>query len=103
MIDELGRKSFARANTKRLRLNSMNQLSDWNELIDKKVNTCEMIEIGKIISIDSYSVTIKSASGQEYVISKYWVRGYDKEIAVLDTSIRYLHHYQIKATTTTST
>jgi len=49
-----------------------------------------------------YSVTINSASGQEYVISKYWIRGYNKEIAVLDTSIRYLHHYQIKATTTTS-
>ena len=42
----------------------MNQLSDWNELIDKKVNIFEMIEIGKIISIDSYSVTIKSASGK---------------------------------------
>ncbi len=98
-INDLEPKSFARAKTKRRRFKNINQLSNSKELIDKKVNTCEMIEIGKIISIDSQSVTIKSDSG-EYVISTYWIRGYDKEIAVLDTSIRYMHHYQIKATTT---
>lgn len=101
-IDELELKSFAQVKTKRQRFKNMNQLTNWNELINKKVNTCEMIEIGKILSIDSYSVTIKSDSGQEYVISTYWIRGYDKEVAVLDTSVRYLHHYRIKQPTTTA-
>lgn len=99
-INELELKSFAQAKAKRQRFKNIHQLPNWNELINKKVNTCEMIEIGRIISIDSYSVTIKSDSGQEYVISTYWIRGYDKEIAVLDTSVRYLHHYQVKQTTT---
>jgi hypothetical protein len=38
----------------------MNQLSDWNELINKKVSTCEKIYIGRIIAIDGHSVTIRS-------------------------------------------
>lgn len=80
-------------------LEKIKQLSNWNELINKKVNTCEKIYIGRIIAIDSNSVTIKNDSRQEYAISTYWIREYDEEKAVIDTSIRYLDHYQIKSTT----
>ena len=54
----------------------INQLSNWNELINKKVNTCEKVYIGRIIAIDGHSVTIRSDSRQEYSISTYWIREY---------------------------
>ena len=80
-------------------LEKMKRLSNWNELINKQVNTCEKICIGRIIAIDSHSVTIRSDSRQEYAISTYWIREYDEEKAVIDTSIKYLDHYQVKPAT----
>ncbi|MGC2681541.1 MAG: hypothetical protein WA323_06705, partial [Candidatus Nitrosopolaris sp.] len=56
----------------------------------KKVNTCDKIYIGRIIAIDGRSVTIRSDSRQEYAISTYWIREYDEEKAVIDTSITLL-------------
>jgi hypothetical protein len=91
-IRELGVRSVIRSKPRTL---NINQLSNWNELINKKVNTCEKIYIGRIIAIDGHSVTIRSDSRQEYVISTYWIREYDEEKAVIDTSIRYLDHYQV--------
>ena len=58
-----------------------------------------MIYIGCIVNIDGHSMTIRSDSDQEYVIATYWIRGYDQERAVIDTSIRYLDHYQVKSRT----
>jgi len=57
----------------------INQLSNWNELVNKKVNTCDKIYIGRIIAIDGRSVVIRSDSRQEYAISTYWIREYDEE------------------------
>lgn len=88
-------RSFLRSKSRNQTLKQINQLSNWNELINKKVNTCEKIYIGRIIAIDGQSVTIRSDSRQEYAISTYWIREYDEEKAVIDTSIRYLDHYQV--------
>ncbi len=93
-IRELGVRSVIRSKPRTQTL-KINQLSNRNELINKKVNTCEKIYIGRIIAIDGYSVTIRSDSRQEYAISTYWIREYDEENAVIDTSIRYLDHYQV--------
>jgi len=98
-IRELGVRSLIRSKLRTQTLKKIKQLSNWNELINKKVNTCEKIYIGRIIAIDGHSVTIKSDSRQEYAISTYWIREYDDEKAVLDTSIRYLDHYQVKSVT----
>ena len=91
-IRELGVRPVRRSKPQTL---NINQLSNWNELINKKVNTCEKIYIGRIIAIDGQSVTIRGDSRQEYAISTYWIREYDEEKAVIDTSIRYLDHYQV--------
>jgi hypothetical protein len=80
----------------------INQLSNWNELVNKKVSTCDKIYIGRIIAIDGRSVAIRSDSRQDYAISTYWIREYDEEKAVIDTSIRYLHYYQVETVTTNS-
>ncbi len=92
-IRELEARSVIRSNP---RTKKINQLSNWNELINKEVNTCDKIYIGRIIAIDGRSVTIRSDSRQEYTISTYWIREYDEEKAVIDTSIRYLHYYQVE-------
>lgn len=93
-IRELGVRSVVRSKPRTQTL-KINQLSNWNELINKKVNTCEKIYIGRIIAIDGQSVTIRSDNREEYAISTYWIREYDEEKAVIDTSIRYLDHYQV--------
>jgi hypothetical protein len=80
----------------------INQLSNWNELVNKKVSTCDKIYIGRIIAIDGRSVAIRSDSRQDYAISTYWIREYDEEKAVIDTSIRYLHYYQVETVNTNS-
>jgi hypothetical protein len=98
-VRELGVRSLIRSKPRTQTLKKINQLSNWNELINKKVNTCEKVYIGRIIAIDGHSVTIKSDSRQEYAISTYWIREYDDEKAVIDTSIRYLEHYQVKSAT----
>jgi hypothetical protein len=94
-IRELGIRSDIRSKPRTQTHKKMNQLSNWNELINKKVSTCEKIYIGRIIAIDGHSVTIRSDSRQEYALSTYWIREYDEEKAVIDTSIRYLDHYQV--------
>ena len=72
-IRDLEARSVIRSNP---RTKKINQLSNWNELINKEVNTCEKIYIGRIIAIDGRSVTIRSDSRQEYAISTYWIREY---------------------------
>jgi hypothetical protein len=94
-ITELGVRSVIRSKPLTRTLKKIDQLSNCNELINKKVNTCEKIYIGRIIAFDGHSVTIRSDSRQEYAISTYWIREYDEENAVIDTSIRYLDHYQV--------
>jgi hypothetical protein len=94
-IGELEVRSVKRSKPRTLE--KIKQLSNWNELINKEVNTCEKIYIGHIIAIDSHSVTIRSDSRQVYAISTYWIREYDEEKAVIDTSIKYLDHYQVKS------
>jgi hypothetical protein len=65
-----------------------------SELINKKVVTCEMIEVGHVISINKQSMTILHKTRREYIISTYYIREYNQENIVTDISIRYLYHYK---------
>jgi hypothetical protein len=98
-IKEPGVRSVVRSKPRTHSLEKLKQTANWNELINKKVDTCEMIYIGSIVNIDGHSMTIRSDTSKEYVIATYWIREYDQERAVIDTSIRYLDHYQVKSTT----
>jgi hypothetical protein len=77
------------------------KLSKWNEnydLINKKVISCEMIDIGCVSTVENQFMTIirNGRSGQQqYVIPTYYVREHDKERVLIDTSVRYLDRYQI--------
>ena len=69
-------------------------ISNWSELINKKVKTCEMVDVGNIIAIDKQSMTVLHDTKQEYIIPTYYLREYNKENVVIDISIRYLYHYK---------
>jgi len=68
--------------------------SDLNELANKRVKTCDSIEIGHIVAIDRHSIKILDLTEQEYVIPTYFIREYDEENVIIDVSIRYLHRYE---------
>jgi hypothetical protein len=70
--------------------------SNLNELINKGVKTSDLIHIGNVIAIDNQSMTVLHYTKQEYVIPTYYIREYDEENVWIDTSIRYLYHYQTK-------
>ena len=79
------------------------KLSKWNnnDLINKKVLSCEMIDIGYICSIENQLMTILGKAGRQekYIIPTYFVREFDNEKVIIDTSARYLYHYQVNETT----
>jgi hypothetical protein len=70
--------------------------SNVNELLNKKVKTSDLIHIGSVIAINNQSMTVLHYTKQEYVIPTYYIREYDEENVLIDTSIRYLYHYQTK-------
>lgn len=78
------------------------KLSKWNNdnLINKKVITCEMMDIGYIRTLENQLMTIIGNGGrqQKYVIPTYYIREYDDKRVLIDTSTRYLNRYQIKET-----
>jgi len=78
------------------------KLSKWNNdnLINKKVITCEMMDIGYIRMLENQLMTIIRNGGrqQKYIIPIYNVREYDDKRVLIDTSARYLDRYQIKET-----
>ena len=78
------------------------KLSKWNNdnLINKKVITCEMMDIGYISTLENQLMTIIGNGGrqQKYVIPTYYIREYDDRRVLIDTSARYLDCYQIKET-----
>ncbi|MGA8911288.1 MAG: hypothetical protein WB443_00350 [Nitrososphaeraceae archaeon] len=78
------------------------KLSKWNNdnLINKKVITCEMMDIGYISTLEHQLMTIIGNGGrqQKYVIPTYYIREYDDRRVLIDTSARYLDRYQIKET-----
>jgi hypothetical protein len=76
------------------KLVQLKRMSNWNELINKKVKTCEMVDVGRIIAIDKQSMTVLHESKQKYVIPTYYIREYNQENVVIDISIRYLYHYK---------
>lgn len=71
--------------------------SNLNDLKNKRVKTCDLIEIGSVITIDNQSMTVLGFDKQhEYVIPDYYIREYDEENVLIDTSFQYLYHYEIK-------
>jgi hypothetical protein len=67
-----------------------------NELMSKRVKTSDLIEIGNVIAIDNQSMTVLSCNKQHtYVIPDYYIREYDEDDVLIDTSIQYLYHYEI--------
>jgi hypothetical protein len=69
-----------------------------NELISKRVKTSDLIEIGNVIAIDNQSMTVLGCNKQHtYVIPDYYIREYDEDDVLIDTSIQYLYHYEIVA------
>lgn len=72
------------------------QSSNLNDLIDKRVKTSDLIDIGDVITIDNQSMTVLGCNKQEYVIPDYYIREYDEDNVWIDTSIQYLYHYEIK-------
>ena len=80
------------------------KLSKWNnnDLINKKVLSCEMINIGYVRTVENQVMTIlggKTGRQDEYSIPTYFVREFDNEKVIIDTSARYLYHYQVNETT----
>ncbi|MBV9667354.1 MAG: hypothetical protein JO327_04410 [Nitrososphaeraceae archaeon] len=68
--------------------------SRLSELVNKKVKTCEMLDIGQVINIDKQALTVLHESKQQYTIPTYFIREYNQEYLVTDISIRYLYHYK---------
>ncbi len=77
----------------------VSKLSKWNNdnLINKKVISCEKIYIGYISAIENQLMTIIRNGGrqEEYTIPTYYVREYDEERVLIDTSVRYLDRYLV--------
>lgn len=71
------------------------RISSLNESINKEVKTCEMLDIGHVISIDNQAMTVlHEGKQQQYVIPTYFIREYNQQYLVTDISIRYLYHYK---------
>lgn len=69
-------------------------ISSLNELINKKVKTCEMVDVGHVTAIDKYSMTVIHETKQHYIVPIYYIREYNTDNVVIDISIRYLYHYK---------
>lgn len=70
--------------------------SNLNDLINKRVKTCDLVDIGYVIGIDNQSMTVLNHNKHEYVIPTYYIREYDEQNVLIDTSIQYLYHYETK-------
>lgn len=80
------------------------KLSKWNYdyFKNKKVLTCEMVDIGYVTIVEKQFMTItRNGRGRQlqYVIPTYYVRECDNERVLIDTSVRYLDRYQVKENT----
>jgi len=80
------------------------KLSKWNYdyFKNKKVFTCEMVDIGFVTMVENQFMTITCngrSRQRQYVIPTYYVREYDNEGIFIDTSVRYLDRYQVSETT----
>jgi len=72
----------------------LKSISSLRDLVNKKVKTCEMADVGHVVSIDKQSMTILHDTGQKYTISTYYIREYNQENIVIDISVRYLYNYK---------
>ena len=72
----------------------LKQISSLNELINRNVKSCEMVDVGHVIGIDKQSMTILHETGQKYTISTYYIREYNQGNIIVDISIKYLYHYK---------
>jgi hypothetical protein len=90
-------KSEAKTKSQSQTLVQLKRMSTWNELINKRVKTCEMSDIGYVFAINNQSMTVSHyTTKQKYVIPTYYIREYDQDSVFIDVSIRYLYHYNDK-------
>jgi hypothetical protein len=85
---------LVKSKTQTQTLVQLKRLDNWNELINKKVKTCETADIGHVVAIDNQSMTVLHYTKQEYVIPTYYIREYDQDNVMIDISVRYLYHYK---------
>ena len=90
-------------NQKSPSLEQIKKLPKWIDndidLINKKVISCERVDIGYIRAVENQSMIIAcNESKQEYVIPTYYVREHDNNSVLIDTSVIYLNRYQINGT-----
>ncbi|HKG87470.1 MAG TPA: hypothetical protein VKA95_04025 [Nitrososphaeraceae archaeon] len=71
----------------------LKHMSYLDNLVGKRVITCEKSELGYVIAIDKLFITILHTSKQKYVIPTHYIREYDQEKIMVDISNRYLYHY----------
>jgi hypothetical protein len=87
---------IVKSKSKTQTLVQLKRLANWSELMNKRVKTCDTVDIGHVVAIDNQSITVLHYTKQEYVIPTYYIREYDQENVLIDISIRYLHHYKSK-------
>jgi hypothetical protein len=76
-------------------LAQLKRTANWNGLMNRRIKTCELIDIGHVIAVNSQSMTIlHEDADQEYVIPTYYIREYDQQKVLIDVSIRDLDHYR---------
>ena len=85
------KQTWSKSKARILQLKGISRLSD---LVNKKVKTCEMADVGHVVSIDKQSMAILHDTGQKYTISTYYIREYNQENIVIDISVRYLYNYK---------
>jgi hypothetical protein len=84
----------SKSKTQTQTLVQLKRLAKWSELINKRVKTCETVDIGHVMAIDNQSMTVLHYTKQQYVIPTYYIREYDQDNVLIDISTRYLYHYK---------
>jgi hypothetical protein len=71
-------------------------IEDWNNLIQKKVKTKDLKDIGNIITVDEEFITILEGTQQEYLVPKKYIKEFRETEVVLDLTVKQLSTYEAK-------
>jgi hypothetical protein len=72
------------------------EIEDWNNLIQKKVKTKDLKDIGNIITVDEEFITILEGTQQEYLVPKKYIKEFRETEVVLDLTVKQLSTYEAK-------
>ena len=70
--------------------------TDWNSLIQKKVKTKDLKDVGNIIMVDDEFITILEGTRQEYVIPKKYIKEFTETAVVLGVTAKELSTFEAK-------